>query len=165
MVLRKSFRVLRRYKPRSVLLESKEIEDETLLFESNTIATLSKSNNSCGGSHLLPLSLLSRRRGGYYPQGVWRGGGCVRLSGRPTACSRNRNLPLSCAHHGLPVRWQGNQTALSHRQPYCGVRKTLVLYHIWVNIYVNITRVASSCGYWSWYSGLHVTFLACWLSN
>ena len=42
MVLRKSFRVLRRYKPRSVLLESREIEDETLLFESNTIATLSK---------------------------------------------------------------------------------------------------------------------------
>lgn len=42
MVLKKSFRVLRRYKPRSVLLESKEIEGETLLFESNTIATLSE---------------------------------------------------------------------------------------------------------------------------
>jgi phosphatidylinositol-bisphosphatase len=40
MVLKKSFRVLRRYKPRSVLLESKEIEDEALLFESNTIASL-----------------------------------------------------------------------------------------------------------------------------
>ena len=42
MVLKKSFRVLRRHKPRSVVLESKAIEDESLLFESNTIATLSK---------------------------------------------------------------------------------------------------------------------------
>ena len=40
MVLKKSFRVLRKYKPRSVLLESREIDDEALLFESNTIATL-----------------------------------------------------------------------------------------------------------------------------
>ena len=42
MVLKKSFRVWRRQKPRSVLLDSKAIEDESLLFESNTIATLSK---------------------------------------------------------------------------------------------------------------------------
>ena len=47
MVLKKSFRVLRRYKPRSVLLESREIEGETLLFESNTIATLSESFPFC----------------------------------------------------------------------------------------------------------------------
>ena len=52
MVLKKSFRVLRRYKPRSVLLESKDIVDETLLFESNTIATLSASLPPS-----LPLSL------------------------------------------------------------------------------------------------------------
>lgn len=51
--------MLRRYKPRSVLLESKEIEDETLLFESNTIATLSKSIRANKAVMFLPLFVLS----------------------------------------------------------------------------------------------------------
>lgn len=42
MVLRKSFRVWRKHTPRSVLLESKEIPDEALLFESATVARLCK---------------------------------------------------------------------------------------------------------------------------
>lgn len=41
MVLRKSCRVLRKYKPRSILLESKEVPDHVLLFESDIIAALS----------------------------------------------------------------------------------------------------------------------------
>lgn len=40
MVLRKSCRVLRKYKPRSILLESKEVPDHVLLFESDIIAAL-----------------------------------------------------------------------------------------------------------------------------
>ncbi len=40
MVLTKTIRVWRKYKPRSVLVESKEIPDEALLFESNTVAVL-----------------------------------------------------------------------------------------------------------------------------
>ena len=43
MVLNKSFRVFRRWRPcRSVLLESKSISSEALLFESDTIAILSE---------------------------------------------------------------------------------------------------------------------------
>lgn len=42
MVLRKSCRVWRKLKPRSVLLESKEVSDHVLLFESDVIALLSK---------------------------------------------------------------------------------------------------------------------------
>lgn len=40
MVLSKSFRVWRKYRPRSVLLESKDNPEEALLFESNAIAIL-----------------------------------------------------------------------------------------------------------------------------
>ena len=42
MVLSKSFRVWRKYKPRSVLLESRDVPDHVLLFESDVIASLSK---------------------------------------------------------------------------------------------------------------------------
>lgn len=43
MVLNKSFRVLRKWRPcRSVLLESKTIADESLLFESDYAAVLCK---------------------------------------------------------------------------------------------------------------------------
>ena len=45
MVLNKSFKVLRRWRPsRSVLLESKTILEESLLFESGTLSVLSKEN-------------------------------------------------------------------------------------------------------------------------
>lgn len=40
MVLKKSFRVWRKYRPRSVLLETKEIPEEALLLESDAIATI-----------------------------------------------------------------------------------------------------------------------------
>ena len=40
MVLKKSFRVWRKYRPRSVLLESKEIPGQALLFEAGAIAIL-----------------------------------------------------------------------------------------------------------------------------
>lgn len=39
-MLRKSFRVWRKSRPRSVLLESKEVPDEALLFEADAIAIL-----------------------------------------------------------------------------------------------------------------------------
>lgn len=42
MVLTKTVRVWRKYRPRSVLVESKEVPDEALLFESNTVAVLCK---------------------------------------------------------------------------------------------------------------------------
>lgn len=43
MVLNKSLRVLRRWRPtRSVLLDSKTFNDEALLFESGSLAILSK---------------------------------------------------------------------------------------------------------------------------
>ena len=42
MVLSKSFRVWRKYRPRSVLLETKENPEEALLFETNAIAILCK---------------------------------------------------------------------------------------------------------------------------
>ena len=42
MLLRKSFRVWRKYKPRSVLMESREIPDQALLFEARAIAILCK---------------------------------------------------------------------------------------------------------------------------
>lgn len=42
MVLTKCCRVWRKYKPRSILLESKEIPDHALLFESDVIAILGK---------------------------------------------------------------------------------------------------------------------------
>lgn len=42
MVLRKSCRVWRKYRPRSVLLESKDVPDQVLLFESDVIASLSE---------------------------------------------------------------------------------------------------------------------------
>ena len=46
MVLNKSFKVLRRWRPsRSVLLESKNIPEEALLFESGTLNVLSQSNS------------------------------------------------------------------------------------------------------------------------
>ena len=40
MVLTKCCRVWRKYKPRSILLESKEVPDHALLFESDIIAIL-----------------------------------------------------------------------------------------------------------------------------
>ena len=42
MVLSKSYRVWRKYRPRSVLLESRDVPDHVLLFESDVIASLSK---------------------------------------------------------------------------------------------------------------------------
>lgn len=42
MVLRKSCRIWRKYRPRSVLLESREVPDHVLLFESDVIASLSE---------------------------------------------------------------------------------------------------------------------------
>ena len=45
MLLRKSFRVWRKYKPRSVLMESREIPDQALLFEARAIAILCKSTS------------------------------------------------------------------------------------------------------------------------
>lgn len=42
MVLRKSCRVWRKHRPRSVILESRDVPDHCLLFESDVIATLSK---------------------------------------------------------------------------------------------------------------------------
>ena len=47
MLLRKSFRVWRKYKPRSVLMESREISDEALLFEAHSIAILCKLVTVC----------------------------------------------------------------------------------------------------------------------
>ena len=49
MVLSKSFRVWRKYRPRSVLLESKENPEEALLFESDTIAILCKTGTNGSG--------------------------------------------------------------------------------------------------------------------
>lgn len=40
MVLKKSVRVWQKYRPRSVMLESKDVPEEALLFESEAIAIL-----------------------------------------------------------------------------------------------------------------------------
>ena len=69
MVLRKSCRVWRKYRPRSVLLESKDIPDHVLLFESDVIASLSK---SCGVTSGVLTLLLSDNRscgGGDFEEG------------------------------------------------------------------------------------------------
>ncbi len=52
MVLKKSFRVWRKYRPRSVLLETKEIPEEALLLESDAIATLCELATNTNTDHL-----------------------------------------------------------------------------------------------------------------
>lgn len=42
MVLRKSCRVWRKYRPRSLILESRDVTDHALLFESDVVASLSE---------------------------------------------------------------------------------------------------------------------------
>ena len=48
MVLKKSFRVWRKQRPRSVLLESKDVPDEALLFEADSVARLCKGRGARG---------------------------------------------------------------------------------------------------------------------
>ena len=56
MVLNKAIKVLRRWRPtRSVLLESKYIPEEALLFESGSLAVLSKSIFSCSILYIINI--------------------------------------------------------------------------------------------------------------
>ena len=61
MVLTKSIRVWRKYRPRSVLMESKELLDQALLFESNAIAILCEWELSTVYLHVYSLRIYVYR--------------------------------------------------------------------------------------------------------